>query len=192
MEEALSALAADGLVVTRVPAPFDESVAVDWFTIASADLAQSMLEHEPHWASFEPSLGGQLAYGTTVTTFDYIAAQRRRYECAARLDDLLGTDGVLVVPTANSSSWPAEGPMPTSAGSVDNDLAIAVNTTDLNFTGHPAVNVPLGYDAFGVPFGLQIVAPRFADGLALGLAQVLERVRPWPEVATGYEPYRVA
>ena len=50
---------------------------------------------------------------------------------------------------------------------------------DLNFTGHPAVSVPLGYDAFGVPFGLQIVAPRFADGLALGLAQVLG-VRPGP------------
>ena len=75
---------------------------------------------------------------------------------------------------------------------MENDLTIAVNTTDLNFTGHPAVSVPLGHDQYGVPFGLQIVAPRFADGLALGLAAVLERVRPWPTVAPGYEPYRVA
>ena len=37
-----------------------------------------------------------------MTTFDYIAAQRRRYERAARLDDLLGTDAVLVVPTCNA------------------------------------------------------------------------------------------
>jgi len=40
-----------------------------------------------------------------------------------------------------------------------------------------------------VPMGLQVVAPRFRDGLALGLAAILERVRPWPTVATGYEPY---
>ncbi len=51
--------------------------------------------------------------------------------------------------------------MPNSAGGVEHDLSIAVNTTDLNFTGHPAVNVPLGHDQYGVPFGLQIVAPRF-------------------------------
>ena len=69
------------------------------------------------------------------------------------------------------------------------DAAIALNTPDLNFTGHPAVSVPLGRDAAGVPFGLQIVAPRFSDGLALGLAEVLERERPWPVVAEGYLPF---
>jgi hypothetical protein len=37
-----------------------------------------------------------------------------------------------------------------------------------------------------------VVAPRFADGLALGLAEVLERVRPWPLVAPGYEPFAAA
>ena len=81
--------------------------------------------------------------------------------------------------------------MPNSAGGVEHDLSIAVNTTDLNFTGHPAVSVPLGHDQYGVPFGLQIVAPRFLDGLALGLGAVLERVRPWATVAPGYEPYPV-
>jgi Asp-tRNA(Asn)/Glu-tRNA(Gln) amidotransferase A subunit family amidase len=72
---------------------------------------------------------------------------------------------------------------------VEKDLTIAVNTTDINFTGHPAVSAPLGHDDYGVPFGLQIVAPRFLDGLALGLAAVLERVRPWPTVASGYDEY---
>jgi Asp-tRNA(Asn)/Glu-tRNA(Gln) amidotransferase A subunit family amidase len=189
--DALEALAREGLTPERVPPPFDDSTAVDWFTVASADLAQSMMEHLEHWDSFEPSLSGQLTYGTAVSTFDYIAAQRRRYERAARLDELLGPDGVLVVPTVNASSWPAEGPMPTSAGKVENDFTVAVNTPDLNFTGHPAVSVPLGHDAHGVPFGLQIVAPRFGDALALGLAQVLERIRPWPTVAPGYAPFPV-
>jgi Asp-tRNA(Asn)/Glu-tRNA(Gln) amidotransferase A subunit family amidase len=72
------------------------------------------------------------------------------------------------------------------------DPTIAVNTPDLNLTGHPAVSVPLGRDEAGVPFGLQVVAPRFEDGLALGLAAELERLRPWPTVAPGYEPFPTA
>ena len=39
--------------------------------------------------------------------------------------------------------------------------------------------------------GLQIVAPRFRDDLALGLAAALEEARPWPQVAPGYEPFPV-
>jgi Asp-tRNA(Asn)/Glu-tRNA(Gln) amidotransferase A subunit family amidase len=189
---AVDDLAGAGFAVEWVPSPFDGSVAVDWFVIASAELAQSLAGEREEWDGFEPSLRGQLEFGEQVATFDYIAAQRRRYDWAARLDDLLGPDGVLVVPTNNAPSWPADGPMPTSAGEIEHDLSIAVNTVDLNFTGHPGVSVPLGYDRYGVPFGLQVVAPRFVDGLALGLAAELERLRPWPTVAPGYEPFPVA
>jgi Asp-tRNA(Asn)/Glu-tRNA(Gln) amidotransferase A subunit family amidase len=192
LDEALADLAKDGFPVERVTPPFDASVAVGWYTVSTADLAQSMMGYRDQWDSFEPGLRGQLEHGETVTTFDYIAAQRHRYELAAQVDELLGTDAVLVVPTNNATSWPADGPMPTSAGAIENDLSIAVNTVDLNYSGHPGVSVPLGYDQYGVPFGLQIVGPRFADGLALGLAAAMERLRPWPTVAPGYEPYPVS
>jgi Asp-tRNA(Asn)/Glu-tRNA(Gln) amidotransferase A subunit family amidase len=188
-DDALADLSKDGFDVERVTPPFDMAVASGWFTIATADLAQSMMDQRDLWDTFEPSLRGQLEHGAKVTITDYIAAHRHRYEVAARADELLGQDAVLVVPTNNATSWPAEGPMPTAAGAVQNDLSIAVNTVDLNYTGHPAVSVPLGTDQHGVPFGMQIVAPRFADGLALGLAAAMERLRPWPAVAPGYEPY---
>ena len=47
----------------------------------------------------------------------------------------------------------------------------------------------MGLDDAGVPTGMQIVAPRFRDGLAFGLAEVLEQIRPWPLVAPGHEPF---
>jgi Asp-tRNA(Asn)/Glu-tRNA(Gln) amidotransferase A subunit family amidase len=124
-------------------------------------------------------------FGERITAAQYIGATRYRHEVAARFDDLLGDDAVLVTPIANVQSWAPEGPLPTNA----DDPAVALNTPDINFTGHPAVSVPLGHDDAGVPFGLQVVAPRFADGLALGLAELLERERPWPTVAPDYEPY---
>ena len=64
-----------------------------------------------------------------------------------------------------------------------------MNTLDLNATGHPAVSVPMGVDPDGVPMGLQVVAPRWRDGLALGIAAALEAAQPWPRVAPGYEPF---
>lgn len=190
-DEAVAALGAAGLPLERVEAPFDGSIAASWFQMSSAELAQSLLHERNRWDELEPSLRFQLDYGAQVSAADYIAAQRRRFDAAARLDALLGADAVLVVPTVNATSWPPEGPVPAAAGATTGDPAIAVNTPDLNFTGHPAVSVPIGRDDAGVPFGLQVVAPRFADGLALAVAQVLERERPWPLVAPGYEPYPV-
>jgi Asp-tRNA(Asn)/Glu-tRNA(Gln) amidotransferase A subunit family amidase len=190
-EEALAALSADGFPVERVEPPSDASVAGAWFTISSAELAQSLEHVRDQWDRFEPSLSFQLKYGAAVTASDYIAAVRRRHEVGTRFDDLLGDDAVLVVPVSNVQSWPAEGPVPMSVGSVVDDPSVGLNTPDLNFTGHPAVSAPLGRDEAGVPFGLQIVAPRFVDGLALGLAAALEQLRPWPTVAPGFEPYPV-
>ena len=96
-----------------------------------------------------------------------------------------GGDAVLRHPGVERASWGPEGPVPDS-GRGTGDPTIALNTPDLNFTCHPAVSVPLGLDDAGVPFGLQVVAPRFADGLALGLAAALEAERPWPTVAPGF------
>jgi Asp-tRNA(Asn)/Glu-tRNA(Gln) amidotransferase A subunit family amidase len=191
-EGALAALAADGVVVERGAAPSDSTVARDWFTMSAAELAQSLEDVRDQWADFEPSLRFQLEFGASVTASQYLAATRRRHEVSARFDDLLAPGTVLVVPTANVQSWMAEGPVWDRAGAVTGDPSIGLNTPELNYTGHPCVSVPLGLDDAGVPFGLQVVAPRFADGLALGLAEVLERVRPWPLVAPGYEPFAAA
>jgi Asp-tRNA(Asn)/Glu-tRNA(Gln) amidotransferase A subunit family amidase len=188
-EAALTTLTEAGLSVTRVAPPSDRSVAVAWATMASAELAASLAEWRDRWDELEPSLLEQVRFGAHVDVARYIQAQRLRHEVTARFDNLLGADAVLVVPTVNATSWPPEGPLPTAAGTVRDDPSIAVNTLDLNFTGHPAVSVPLGRDPAGVPFGLQIVAPRFADGLALGLAELIEQRRPWPLVANGYSPF---
>ena len=75
--------------------------------------------------------------------------------------------------------------------SVTGDTMIATNTPELDATT-AAVSVPLGLDDVGVPFGLQVVAPRFADGLALGVAGMLERLRPWALTAPGYSPFGLA
>ena len=57
--------------------------------------------------------------------------------------------------------------------------------------GHPAVCLPVGRDAEGMPFGLQIIGPRGGDAFVLGVAAALEEAfagdaglgRPVPDLA---------
>jgi Asp-tRNA(Asn)/Glu-tRNA(Gln) amidotransferase A subunit family amidase len=66
------------------------------------------------------------------------------------------------------------------------------NTEVANMTGLPAMSLPAGMFPNGVPFGLQVMAPRFRDGLLLDLAEAWEKAQPWPLAAPGYESFEVA
>ncbi len=57
-----------------------------------------------------------------------------------------------------------------------------------NLTGHPAVSVPAGFTAAGLPVGLQLVAPWYADARLLALARVIEQVRPWADRIPPHAP----
>ncbi len=54
----------------------------------------------------------------------------------------------------------------------------------------PAGSVPAGKTADGLPVGLQIVAPRFAEPRILSLAKLVQRSHPigWPPLAPGSSP----
>ena len=66
-------------------------------------------------------------------------------------------------------------------------LALAYAVT---VVGHPAISLPVGVDAHGMPFGLQIVGPRGGDALVLSVAVALEAMlaedartaRPVPDI----------
>ncbi len=189
MDELSAQLSSVGIAVEHVPSPVDpEAVVLAWFGSSAAELSQSLSPYREQWGELDPSLGFQLEYGTRVSAAEYIEAQRLRYEVAGRFDDLLTPGTVMITPTVNTESWLKDGPLPTAANGVTS-AGISMNTMDFNFTGHPAISVPLGHDQFNDPFGAQIIAPRFADGLAFGMAAVIEHHRGWQTVAPGYESW---
>jgi aspartyl-tRNA(Asn)/glutamyl-tRNA(Gln) amidotransferase subunit A len=51
-------------------------------------------------------------------------------------------------------------------------------TYPFNLTGQPAASIPCGFTRAGLPVGLHIVGPRFADALVLRAARAFESVRP--------------
>ena len=178
-EASLDAIAADGIPVERVDSlrrPGDHRLVL-----------HLVLRARP-----QPGRGtrplGELRHLTCRTSCgsasacrwrDYLAATRRRHELGARIDDTLGGDSVLALPTLNVQDWGPEGPAATDAGSVTGDPSIAANTPDINLTGHPAANVPMGLGDRGVPMGLQLVAPRWSDGWRSAWPRCWSASRPW-------------
>jgi aspartyl-tRNA(Asn)/glutamyl-tRNA(Gln) amidotransferase subunit A len=45
--------------------------------------------------------------------------------------------------------------------------------------GIPAISVPCGFNDAGLPVGLMIAGPRFAEGRVLALARAFEQATDW-------------
>lgn len=54
-------------------------------------------------------------------------------------------------------------------------------TYPFNLTGQPAITVPCGFSAEGLPIGLQIAGPRHADAAVLRAAAAYEQAAPWAQ-----------
>ena len=164
-------------------------VSEDWLLICAMEHVYhlGMDFCEENLERFSQVFRGVVEFVRRASFEDYMAARRRRFDYVRELDLLLGDDAVLLTPT-NCVAWiRADGTNP-ETGEVG-DSPDAFNTDPQNMTGHPAISVPAGVTPDGVPFGLEITAPRFRDGMALTAAEAWERTNPWPLVAPGYEPF---
>jgi len=53
------------------------------------------------------------------------------------------------------------------------------NCTAFNIFGVPAISIPCGFSASGLPIGLMIAGPRFSEGKVLALANAYEKATEW-------------
>ena len=166
---------------------------LDWFVLATAEHVNSLGRTwtQDHLDDMSPATAEFMRDGLAVTVDDYLSARRRRTGFTHRLDDLLGDAGLLLTPTIAAEGWLADGRL-----SADTEPGMllppaAYSTAMQNVTGHPAISVPAGRYESGLPYGLQITAPRWRDDLLLDVATVWESRHPWPRTATGYDEFRL-
>ena len=109
----------------------------------------------------------QLDEASKVRAMDYLNAQRFRSEFAERMLAHLSGFDALIMPTTKVAAPKVE--------EADKYLMIlSTNCIPWSFIGIPAISVPSGLTAGGLPVGAQIVASPFDDGILLALASALE------------------
>lgn len=122
---------------------------------------------------FGPELTRVINIGESHGGADYVLAQQQRRRAkAAFLSAIEGYDA-MVLPTTTLAACP-----------ITEDAYPLVrprsrNTLPFNALGWPAVSLPCGLAANGMPMGLQIVGKPFAEARVLALAEAYEQATEW-------------
>jgi len=141
-----------------------------------------LIGREPTEDDVEPFTWARWQRAQTISLRDYMAAANKQQAWAVAVSQWWSDFDLLITPTTGE-------PAPTIAEMVpdreepwriDRRYAqIAVFTIPFNVTGHPAISVPLGTSATGLPVGVQMVAAHFREDLLIRVAAQLEQAAPW-------------
>ena len=108
---------------------------------------------------------------------------RRRTTCAgggsssssaASIDDAFQNVDVVVLPTRRRSPRTVDAAIKREETDVPRNPELE-NTQPFNAYGIPTISIPCGFTSTGLPVGLMIAGPRFAEGKVLALAHAFEQ-----------------
>ena len=111
---------------------------------------------------------------------DALLAKRER--TTARMLGLWSTVDVLMTPGLATTAIRAEGGYGQSApAAIDRAGRFTPFTAIYNLTGQPAISIPAGFGADGLPLSVQLVGRPGSEHTLYSLAAQIERARPWAE-----------
>jgi aspartyl-tRNA(Asn)/glutamyl-tRNA(Gln) amidotransferase subunit A len=130
----------------------------------------------------DPGLLEVAAQGEKITAEQLLDAQQKRGALGAHMNLFHRDYDLLVTPALAVPAFDVGKEFPeTSGGKRWTDWTPF--TYPFNLTQQPAASIPCGFTASGLPVGLQIVGPRYADALVLRAARAFESARPIPAFA---------
>jgi aspartyl-tRNA(Asn)/glutamyl-tRNA(Gln) amidotransferase subunit A len=152
------------------------AVVVVLFSEATAMHHERLLEH-PDW--FGADVRDRLLRGQTFSAVDYLRALELRRAFRHVVELAFERVDVLVSPMLPVAAPPVgASTVPINDGTIDVLQATTANTREWNLLGIPAMSVPCGLTAGGLPIALQVVAPAFAESTMLRVARTHERRMP--------------
>jgi aspartyl-tRNA(Asn)/glutamyl-tRNA(Gln) amidotransferase subunit A len=133
-----------------------------------------------------------LRQGTFLTATQYLRAQRVRTLIADEMAQLMRRYTALVSPTIPTVA-PAIGQPTVTLGVRPTDARGAMTRLVrlINFVGLPAITVPCGVGAEGLPVGLQIVGRSMDEPTMLAIAHAYEQATAWHTRRPPEPPQRI-
>jgi aspartyl-tRNA(Asn)/glutamyl-tRNA(Gln) amidotransferase subunit A len=130
---------------------------------------------ERHPSSYSPGVRIRLEMGGYVLAEDYVRAMRLRDVLTACVDSALHRCDVLLLPALAMAAPPLGATTVSFADRNEPVRAVMLRLTQLfNITGHPAIAVPAGRGADGLPRAVQLVGRRGEVARLLRVAARLE------------------
>lgn len=126
--------------------------------------------------SFKPSLEANIRAGESLTGADVARAYTQRTSLSETMRLFFGEHDVLVMPTSQVPPFPVEQEFPETINGqqMPDYLAWMRSAWFITVTGCPAISVPAGTTAGGLPIGIQLVARHGADRQLLEVAAAVE------------------
>jgi aspartyl-tRNA(Asn)/glutamyl-tRNA(Gln) amidotransferase subunit A len=122
----------------------------------------------------------RLRVGAFVSGADYLKGQRVRALVRGEVDAVLARLDVLIGPaTPISATEVGRNEIEVNGERQGVRPSLIRFTRPFNVTGHPAVSVPCGLTADGLPIGLQIVGRPFDEATVLRVADAYQRATDW-------------
>jgi aspartyl-tRNA(Asn)/glutamyl-tRNA(Gln) amidotransferase subunit A len=178
---ALDVLASLGLRAEPVSFPRPPAARVSAFAIIRAEAASI---HE-EWVRDRPGDYGPdtlelLRQGLFETAAQYLRAQKVRALLLRETEELLRPYAALVLPTTPATA-PAIKQKTIALPGRDVEVRDLLTrfTRLINLVGLPAITVPCGFGADGLPVGLQIVGGPMDERTILAIAHAYEQATPW-------------
>lgn len=184
VEAAIRWFAREGASVREVRIP---NLEYGLGAIFAIELASSTAYHDASLragrsAGFATDVRRLVHFGRFVTGADYLKAEQFRHVLMEDYARVFDTADVVLGPTE-----PVTAP-PVGAKTVElgphRESALAATwrlTYPYNLTGLPAITLPCGFDAEGLPIGLQIAARPFDEVTVLRAAAAYEAAHAWRE-----------
>ena len=161
-----------------------DSFATLWYTGAANLLRDYSAEQR---ALLDPGLREIAEQGATRSALDYLEAVRVRETLGQTMNEFHTRYDLLLTPTLPIPAFPA-GVELAAPDEQHRWMDWTPFSYPFNLTQQPAASVPCGLTARGLPVGLQVVGPRYADALVLRASRAFESVcpplRPAPAAAS--------
>jgi aspartyl-tRNA(Asn)/glutamyl-tRNA(Gln) amidotransferase subunit A len=156
-----------------------------WAILSDLDDAAHHLERaEGRFDELTPVVRAGMTHTQRLRSDELLRALRRRADVLAAIARVFDQVDFLLTPTTATTAFAAAGPPPTVIDGRDvGGMGSVPFTAPFNLSGQPAVSIPAGLSAAGLPIGLQVVGRRHDDVGVLACGLAMERAHPWPKCA---------
>ena len=164
-----------GAEITSYQMPETKDANAAWTPIC---LSEAFCVHQKTFSQHKNDLSSNfkeaLEYGKQVTGADYARANIERIKFSGELERIFESVDLLLVPV-----------MPNEIPTVDEFARICPDPDGLerlikytclyDVSGNPTITLPAGFSKDGLPFGFQLVAPRFGEAMLFNAGEIWEK-----------------